>query len=253
MAQVGGGEHGDPRRRGPPGLQHRRARHDRHAGRGGRHASRPDALILGAGATACAALAALRGIGTRQAAVAVRDPATAGPLLAVAERLGLTARLVPFGAGPRRARGGDAADLDRPGRRGRHLRRTDRVARPRAPRRRGRGVSPVADPAGRRGRGRPALAVAGGFELLLHQATGQVELMTGRDAPVEAMRGGGPGRAGRASRSSGISGANITAAAREYRGAPQCVMVCLTTMLSVVAHGTLPGHASGGPPRPPPT
>ena len=32
--------------------------------------------------------------------MAVRDPATAGPLLAVAERLGLAARLVEFGADP---------------------------------------------------------------------------------------------------------------------------------------------------------
>ena len=35
------------------------------------------------------------------------------------------------------------------------------------------------------------VAVAGGFELLLHQATGQVKLMTGQDAPAEAMRSAG--------------------------------------------------------------
>jgi shikimate dehydrogenase len=35
------------------------------------------------------------------------------------------------------------------------------------------------------------LATAGGFELLLHQAAGQVRLMTGRDAPVAAMRAAG--------------------------------------------------------------
>ena len=154
----------------------------------GRRAA-PDALILGAGATACAALAALHGIGTRQAAVAVRDPATAGPLLAVADRLGLTARLVPFGADPgERARDllistvpAGAADIY-----------AERIASAdsRPPRRRGRGVSPVAHPAGRRGR-QAGVAVAGGFELLLHQATGQVELMTGRDAPVAAMRAAG--------------------------------------------------------------
>jgi shikimate 5-dehydrogenase len=34
-------------------------------------------------------------------------------------------------------------------------------------------------------------AVSGGFELLLHQAARQVELMTGQDAPVAAMREAG--------------------------------------------------------------
>ena len=47
-------------------------------------------LILGAGATACAALAALRGLGAGQATVAVRDPARAAGLLAAAARLGMT-------------------------------------------------------------------------------------------------------------------------------------------------------------------
>ncbi len=33
--------------------------------------------------------------------------------------------------------------------------------------------------------------VVGGFEMLLHQAVAQVELMTGREGPVEAMRAAG--------------------------------------------------------------
>jgi shikimate dehydrogenase len=33
--------------------------------------------------------------------------------------------------------------------------------------------------------------VAGGFDLLLHQAAGQVELMTGQPAPLAAMRAAG--------------------------------------------------------------
>ena len=41
-------------------------------------------LILGAGATACSALAAVRGLGASEATVAVRDPARAGSLLAAA-------------------------------------------------------------------------------------------------------------------------------------------------------------------------
>ncbi|MGH3169623.1 MAG: shikimate dehydrogenase, partial [Trebonia sp.] len=34
-------------------------------------------------------------------------------------------------------------------------------------------------------------AVVGGFAMLLHQACAQVELMTGKPAPLEAMRAGG--------------------------------------------------------------
>ena len=34
-------------------------------------------------------------------------------------------------------------------------------------------------------------SVAGGFDLLLHQAAGQVTLMTGRPAPLAAMRAAG--------------------------------------------------------------
>jgi shikimate dehydrogenase len=33
--------------------------------------------------------------------------------------------------------------------------------------------------------------VANGFAMLLHQAAGQVELMTGKPAPLEAMRAAG--------------------------------------------------------------
>ncbi|MGH3274352.1 MAG: shikimate dehydrogenase [Streptosporangiaceae bacterium] len=152
-------------------------------------ATAPDALILGAGATACAALAALRGMGTRQAAVAVRDPATAGPLLEVADRLGVSARLIPFG---------EAGD---PG--GRRLlistvpagaaesyakRIASRALIPQAildvvyhpwP-------TPLAVAARQAG-----VAVVSGFDLLMHQAAGQVRLMTGQDAPIEAMRTAG--------------------------------------------------------------
>src|SRR5260221_10786576 len=55
------------------------------------------ALILGAGATACSALAALRGLGGSEATVAVRDLARAADLLAAARRLGMTVRLTEFG------------------------------------------------------------------------------------------------------------------------------------------------------------
>jgi len=61
----------------------------------------PRATILGAGATACAALAALRETGLTSAVVLVRDQARAGDLLAAAGRLGMAVELRPFDTGVR--------------------------------------------------------------------------------------------------------------------------------------------------------
>ena len=61
------------------------------------------ATILGAGATACAALAALRETGLTSAVVLVRDHARAGDLLAAAARLGMTVESAALRLrGPRR-------------------------------------------------------------------------------------------------------------------------------------------------------
>ena len=56
------------------------------------------ATIIGAGATACSALAALRELGTAGADVVVRDPSRAAGLLAAADRLLLRVRIRPFSA-----------------------------------------------------------------------------------------------------------------------------------------------------------
>jgi len=146
------------------------------------------ATILGAGATACAALAALRETGLAAAVVQVRDQARAGGLLAAACRLGLAVELRPFGSA---VRDGDllistvpagAADHypERPGgdsaRPGAVL---DVVYSP--------WPTPLALAAAKSG-----AVVIGGFDLLLHQAARQVELMTGIEpAPLEAMRAAG--------------------------------------------------------------
>ena len=53
-------------------------------------------LILGGGATACSALAAVRGLGTREVTVAVRDKPRAAGLLAAADRLGVAVTLTAF-------------------------------------------------------------------------------------------------------------------------------------------------------------
>jgi len=146
------------------------------------------ATILGAGATACAALGALRATGLTAAVVQVRDQARAGGLLAAARRLGLAVELRPFGS---QVRGGDllistvpagAADFY-----------TERAVDPRA---RPSAVldvvyhpwpTPLAIAAAESG-----VVVISGFDLLLHQAARQVELMTGLEpAPLGPMRAAG--------------------------------------------------------------
>jgi len=144
------------------------------------------ALVLGGGATACSALAALAELGLRQAAVAVRDPARAAGLLAAASRLRMNVELCQFGT----QTGADllistvpagAADFYAERLRGiTHPPRfvVDVVYHP--------WPTPLATAASRAG----SVAVSG-FELLLYQAARQVELMTGRTPPVQAMRDAG--------------------------------------------------------------
>ena len=145
-------------------------------------------LILGGGATACSALAAVRGLGTSSVTVAVRDPARAGDLLAAADRLGMKITLTPFGGYPDPVPDllistvpSGAADTYAQRIAGRALAPQcllDVVYHP--------WPTPLATAAEQAG-----VAVAGGFALLLHQAAGQVELMTGAPAPLEAMRAAG--------------------------------------------------------------
>lgn len=141
------------------------------------------ATILGAGATAAAALAALRELGLTEAAVLARDPARAAGLLAAAARLGVTADIRPFEAGPR---SGDLVISTLPAGVEVPLRTWpfvgdlpavfDVVYHP--------WPTPLAAAAGRAG-----VPVASGFDLLLYQAARQVELMTGRmPAPLAQMR-----------------------------------------------------------------
>jgi len=145
-------------------------------------------LILGGGATACSALAAARGLGAAQATAAVRDPARARDLLAAAGRLAVGLTLTDFGdpevtapdvlisTVPAGAADFHAERITRgtlaPG----HL--LDVVYHP--------WPTPLAVAARRAG-----IGVAGGFALLLHQAAGQVTLMTGKPAPLAAMRAAG--------------------------------------------------------------
>lgn len=158
------------------------------------------AAVLGGGATAAAALAALRELGVAVPVVHVRSPLRAAAVADVADRLGMEVDVAPWERAHRAtaadvvvstvpAGGADAlaASLGRPG------------------------MGPGGPGGGGRGAGRglgvlldvvydpwpTALATAwaarggtvvGGATMLLHQAGEQVRLMTGRPAPLDAMR-----------------------------------------------------------------
>lgn len=142
------------------------------------------AVVLGAGGTAQAALAALREMGEPEPIVLVRNPARTRQLAETAERLGVRPRI--------------RAGLDDPVLYSAPLViatlpkfAADSLARAEAWSPTGVLFDVIYDPwptklaesahaAGR--------TVVSGLSMLLHQATGQVELMTGRAAPLSAMR-----------------------------------------------------------------
>ena len=156
--------------------------------------STASALVIGGGATACSALAALKEIGAREVAVAIRDVSRSGELEAAAKRLDVAVRVRALAAGrdPGSA-GAAAAELvicTVPPRAADAA--TEWLLGGRPP---PRVVFDVAyDPWPTRlaalARGAGSIVV-GGFDLLVHQAARQVELMTGRVAPVAAMRSAG--------------------------------------------------------------
>ncbi|MBG0831280.1 shikimate dehydrogenase [Planomonospora sp. ID67723] len=157
------------------------------------------ATVLGGGATAASALAALRELGLGGVTLVVRDPARAGETAEVAERLEVALEVRTFdkldaaldvdlvvSTLPSGAADGLAGEVAV-----RVPAVFDVVYAP--------WPTPLAEAVRQAGG-----AVIGGFPMLLHQAVRQVELMTGRtDVPVEAMRAAGEAeilrRAGRAS------------------------------------------------------
>jgi shikimate dehydrogenase len=140
-----------------------------------------EATIVGAGGTAAAAAVALASLGARHVDVVVRDPARAGDVTHVLEALEVPATVtrltdatldaplvvstVPIDAQP--------GLLSLPWRAGHTV--LDVLYAP--------WPSPLAQHVTELGG-----TVAGGLEVLFWQATVQVELMTGRPAPIEAMR-----------------------------------------------------------------
>ncbi len=144
-------------------------------------------LLVGVGATACSALAALAEIGIREVRAVARDPARAGELRALAEVLGVAVSVVPW-EDVGTTRSVDIAVSTVPDEAGAAVAELvadraevvfDALYHPWPTR-----IAYAADKAGR--------VVVGGLDLLVHQAAVQVELMTGRTpAPVTAMRTAG--------------------------------------------------------------
>lgn len=141
-------------------------------------------VVLGGGGSAQAAVAALAALGAAAVRVAVRTPARAEPLRAVAQRSGIGLSVV--GWDPVQTRGSDLVISAVP------ASAADSWAS---------GWDPATTlfdlvyapwptklaAAAARSRAR----VLGGLDLLVHQAVGQVELMTGRQVDVSVLRAAG--------------------------------------------------------------
>ena len=147
-----------------------------------------DAVVLGGGATAASALAALRELGATAVTVHVRRPEAVGDLLEAAGRLGVTPRIEPWTLAVESiAEAGLVISTTPAG-------ATDSLVA--AVPEDGGGVlfdvvySPWPTELAAAWMDRGGMVV-GGLELLVQQAALQVELMTGEDAPIEAMRAAG--------------------------------------------------------------
>ncbi|MEV4383745.1 shikimate dehydrogenase, partial [Streptosporangium sp. NPDC049644] len=142
--------------------------------------------VLGGGATASSALAALRELGLGEATLVVRDPSRATETVETAGRLGMSLTVQTFDKLDT-VLGVDLVVSTLPS--GAADAFTESLA----------DVPALFDVVYAPWPTRPAAAVAerggivvGGFPMLLHQAVRQVEMMTGRaDVPVEAMREAG--------------------------------------------------------------
>ncbi|GHC92075.1 shikimate 5-dehydrogenase [Nocardiopsis terrae] len=159
-----------------------------------------DAVVLGAGATAASALAALRELGTPgPVTVLARDTGRTGEVTAAAERLGRPVRVAPLAEAPRHLDVDLVLSTLPSGAADAHA---EQLAACRADL-----FDVIYDPwptvaagavAARGGR------VVGGFPMLLHQAAAQVRLMTGvEDVPVGAMRAAGEAELARRSAPAG--------------------------------------------------
>ncbi|WP_299036587.1 shikimate dehydrogenase [uncultured Pseudokineococcus sp.] len=144
--------------------------------------------VLGGGATAVSAVAALAALGCSSVVAHVRSPARAAALVDVGARCGAQVELAPWDAAASGLAGADVVIATAP------AGAADEVAAGLAPGRTG-GVlldvvydpSPTALGAAWAAGG----PVVDGFEMLVHQAVGQVRLMTGRAPAADVLREAG--------------------------------------------------------------
>lgn len=150
------------------------------------------ATILGGGATAASAIAALREMGLAEVTLVVRSAARAGETLLAADRLGVAVTVRGFDEfGDPRFDVGELVVSTLPSGAADYLAQRVAQALPEKGALFDVVYSPWPTPLARLVR-RRGLTVIGGFAMLLHQAVKQVELMTGRtDVPLEAMRAAG--------------------------------------------------------------
>jgi shikimate dehydrogenase len=140
------------------------------------------ATVLGGGSTARAAVAAVAAL-TDTVVACVRSPRRASVLSEVADRVGVTLRVADWREAPAHLRAPLVVSTTPSG-------STDGLAQalPDGP---GMLFDVVYDPWPTRlaaGWSSAGGAVLGGLDLLVHQAVGQVELMTGRSVPVSVLR-----------------------------------------------------------------
>jgi shikimate dehydrogenase len=147
--------------------------------------------VLGAGATAGSALAALGDLGYRSVVVVARRPDAAGGLRPLATRVGLELSVQPWSALKESVAASLVISTAPAG-------ATDELAVTLGDLVRGRRLgtwfdvvyAPWPTPAAAAWRAAGGLVV-GGIELLIEQAAEQVRLMTGAEPPVDAMRAAG--------------------------------------------------------------
>ncbi len=148
------------------------------------------AVVLGGGATAASAVAALGRLGAVRPRVVVRSPERAADVVSAGEALGVDLRLEPWAAAPRLLAEAEVVVATVPASGQDAVVGAVRQATA-CP-----GLLldvtyhpwPTAGAEAWRARGGAAV---GGFGMLLHQAVAQVRLMTGRQPEAEAMRSAG--------------------------------------------------------------
>ena len=147
-------------------------------------------VIIGGGATATSAMAALGQIGVTSPVVAVRDRSRAGALMRAATKMGVTVRFAELREAAALAAGADVTVSTVPADAGAAIGgQLASALNGTAPSGTLLDVvySPLVTPLGEAWQAAGGRRV-GGEQMLLHQAAEQVRLMTGRSAPIEDMR-----------------------------------------------------------------